>query len=328
MTLTVGLLVAVLLVQLATLMALLRPRSEPVALPSCVDVSAPGRQPVPGTDVVVAAEAPDGGSVAVAIEGRAAVLYDVWARTESGWVQLVPVGQGAWASRLLTQPPSALRVWLSAAGRPVDPGPSLAAAGMLVQAVHLLSDVHAGRRAWSEPPALDRNDAVAVLRRRAGADPVARAALEGWTDACIAAGRVGWVLGLPAGDLLVDDWARQVEGVVAEPAVAFARWLVGGLGKAARSGLVDRRTAELREAPARRLYGAAAQLVRVLQEDLDVVVDAPAGVGEPQRRSWTVDERVAARLGNAVVRGAVQPVFVLRPLLKRGEVVLLEGEVA
>lgn len=158
-------------------------------------------------------------------------------------------------------------------------------------------------------------------------DPDVRQALEGWTEAVVAASQVGWVTGIPAGDQLVEGWARTAEPTE-DPARAFARWLVGELGRAARNGLEDRGIADQRGVVARRLHQAAGRLLLALDDRLELTLEPPGGVGPRQREQWLVDAELATALGNPPVAQVVQPLVVLRPLLRCGDAVVLEGEVA
>jgi hypothetical protein len=153
--------------------------------------------------------------------------------------------------------------------------------------------------------------------------------LDEWTEACVAASESGWVLGIPTGEILLDAWARLAgDGPIAAPAEAFGIWLVGQIGKSTRRGIKTRELAARRDVLARDLARVAGRLLKGLDEDLVLESRAPAGVGPRQRNAWLIDREVAEVLGGERVGDFVQPVMVLRPLLKRGEQVLLEGEVA
>ncbi len=166
---------------------------------------------------------------------------------------------------------------------------------------------------------------VAIQRQ----DVLIDALLDEWTEACVGASEVGWVLGVPTGDTLLSAWARAVGGAeIADPPGSFATWFVGEIGKATRRGLTGRDVAEARDAPARELMKAAARLLKGLSEDLALEAKIPTGVGPKHRHEWLVDEHIAQTICNPSVAGVVQPLMVLRPLLRRGEKVLLEGEVA
>ena len=160
-------------------------------------------------------------------------------------------------------------------------------------------------------------------------DVLVEALLEEWTDACVAASETGWVLGIPTGETLLTAWARRVgEARVSDPANAFAVWLVGEIGKASRNGLKDRETAGRRDVASRGIFKAAGRLLKGLSEDLELEPRAPPGVGPRHHDQWLIDTAVSSRIDNAVVGDFVQPIVVLRPLLRHGDRVLLEGEVA
>lgn len=163
--------------------------------------------------------------------------------------------------------------------------------------------------------------------RSRSAEPAVATALAAWSEAGLAASRVGWLLDLPAGDRLFDAWLAVAEPTE-RPADAFATWFVGALGTASRRGLDDRETAERRDVVARTVLRACARVVEALDPDLRVEVEAPIAVGARDAERWLVDRSVAARLANAGTGELVRPMLALRPLLRRGDRVLLEGEVA
>ena len=158
-------------------------------------------------------------------------------------------------------------------------------------------------------------------------EPRVRAVLEQWTEACIAASKVAWVLEIPTGDQLLMDWARR-STPAEDPGQAFARWLVGELGRAGRNGLHNRRTAEVRGPVARSVHRAAGALIAEVAPGFEVRTEPPPGVGPRNRETWLVAEDVAEALGNAPVAGVVHPLVVLRPVLTVADRVVLEGEVA
>ncbi len=193
----------------------------------------------------------------------------------------------------------------------------------------------ADRRVWRpapDEPEPDEPDTFGFPLHEAWArttsrDPLVHGLLDQWTEACIAASRVAWILELPAGDQLLQAWARHAPPTD-RPSEAFARWLCAGLGRAARSGLDAREVAERRDPAVRGLHRAAERLVRAIDSDLVLDCHPPPGVGPRDRERWLIDREVAARLGNEVVGDVVHPLVVLRPALLRGDAVLLEGEVA
>ena len=90
----------------------------------------------------------------------------------------------------------------------------------------------------------------------------------------------------------------------------------------------NRRELEARRPGARLLHEALQNLSRALSDDLQVVYVPPAVVGTAVRHEWLVDEALAAKLDNPVIAaGSHRPMFVLRPCLSRGGVVVVEGEV-
>ena len=153
--------------------------------------------------------------------------------------------------------------------------------------------------------------------------------LDEWTEACVAASESGWVLGIPTGEVLLDAWARTAtEAAVEEPAEAFGVWLVGQLGQSTRRGLKNRDMAAHRDVLGRALARAAGRLLKGLDEDLVIESRAPAGVGPRHRHAWLIDSALAEVMGRERGSEFLQPVVVLRPVLMRGDQVLLEGEVA
>ena len=78
----------------------------------------------------------------------------------------------------------------------------------------------------------------------------------------------------------------------------------------------------------RTVHRAAGALIEALVPGMELDTEPPAGVGPRNRETWLVDESVAESLGNPPVAGVVHPIVVLRPVLRRGERVVLEGEVA
>jgi len=160
-------------------------------------------------------------------------------------------------------------------------------------------------------------------------DVLIEALLDEWTEACVAASETGWVLGIPTGETLLSAWARRVgEAPVPDPESAFALWMVGELGRASRQGVADRPGAQRRAVASREVFRAAGRLLKGLTEELTLETRAPAGVGPRHRSEWLIDPSLAAHIENPVQGDFVQPILVLRPLLRRGDVVLLEGEVA
>lgn len=254
-------------------------------------------------------------------------VYEVWALTRAGWVQLVPDGDGSFASPLLgNETVRTLRLWVDAAVDRPDTGPARRAAPLLMQAAVIL----APRQSAPSLPPTAAGASLKALRwvSEREQDVVVSGVLEEWTEACHAASRAGWVLGIPTGEALLGSWVRGVSNGSGDPGVAFASWFVGEIGKATRRGLVDRATVERREPVARLLFLAAGRLLRALEGSVELEASPPRAVGPRQRESWLVDEALATQLGNAPVNGLVQPVVVLRPALRRGGTVLLEGEVA
>lgn len=286
-----------------------------------VDLGSWGRVRVDGWDGSLG---PDGLRLIEGLDGLH--VYDLWALSRVGWVQLVPDG-GRWTSPLLEgEPVTRLRLWVDPSADLPDTRPARQAAPMLLQATLAL-----GRRLPASPEVLrlpvSRGEPGAWAEEQAG-DVLVAGLLDEWTEACLAASRIGWVLSIPTGEGLLPAWARSVSSAGGEPQVAFARWLVGLLGKAARSEPMDRATVARRDPVARKLFTAAGRLLRALDESLVLDASPPAAVGPRHRERWLVDPDVATLLNNAPVNGLVQPVVVLRPALLRGSVVLLEGEVA
>jgi hypothetical protein len=266
------------------------------------------------------------GGVLLAVDAPGVVLYDLWARTEAGWVQLYPTSDGRWRSHLLDEVPVlGLRLWTDLpASRPVNRQPAEQASGMLVQGTALLTATLGDVTDPGLPPTGVPTMVAWAHERQL--DVLIEGLLDEWTEACVSASRVGWSLGIPAGDQVLQVWARTA-APTDRPGPAFAVWLVGEIGRAVRNGLADRTVAEVRDPAARMVHQAAARLVRGLDERLEVETQPPAGVGPKHRESWLVDEEVADRLGNAVVSGVLQPLIALRPVVRKGDEVLLEGEV-
>ena len=184
-----------------------------------------------------------------------------------------------------------------------------------------------------EPPPIKppqrRAQPVAAWIESQRREVLVEALLDEWTDACVAASEVGWVLGVPTGETLLAAWGRAVGGAeIADPAGSFATWFMGELGKASRRDLTGRAVVEHRAVVSRALMTAAARLVKGLSEDLIVESRAPVGVGPKHRHEWLIDTDISMAIDNPVVAEVVQPIVLLRPLLRRGDAVLIEGEVA
>lgn len=298
-------------------------------LPHSVDVAGPRGQARLGELGRVTVQGAPDGAATVVVDATGVVAYDLWGQCEAGWVQLYPTGQeGVWRSHLLQDVSvQAFRVWVDRCGdAPPNTGPSQQAAAMLAQGTALLSRRLPNESASETPRPPGVPTMVTWARTRRKQEEVA-GALEKWTEAAVAASGVGWPLGIPTGDSLLQAWARSAPPSD-RPDEAFARWLCGQLGRAARAGLTDRLTAEHREVVSRVLHDRAARLVAALDAELRVDPDAPGGVGPRQRGSWLVDDGIARLLENQPVGGVLAPLIVLRPALCRGDEVLLPGEVA
>jgi len=178
-------------------------------------------------------------------------------------------------------------------------------------------------------PAQRRAQPVAAWVAKCRQEVLIEALLDEWTDACVAASEIGWVLGIPTGDTLLAAWARAVGGAeISDPPSSFATWFVGEIGKSSRRGLTSRVIVEQRDSASRALLTSAGRLLMGLSEDLQLEPRSPAGVGPKHRHEWLVDTEISATIGNPIVADIVQPLVVLRPLLMRGALVLIEGEVA
>ncbi|MEZ4316078.1 MAG: hypothetical protein R3F61_01175 [Myxococcota bacterium] len=275
-------------------------------------------------------------------------VYDIWAEVDGGWIQMNPVpgNPDVWANDdLVGKTIDRLRLWVGASwDMTLEPAPPRRSVHESLGASYSPpseSEAPAEVTPYvpiveGEPPLPSEREAVQLPSRvrrwvrHAREDVVVGAFLEDWTSACGGASAHGWMVGLPRGEDLLEVYART-EGAdrrITDHDQAFARWLTIEVGRATRTNLVDRRELEARRAGARLLHEALHNLIRALSEDLEIRYAPPPVVGVASRHEWLVDDALAALVDNPVVTpGSHLPIFVVRPVLARGALVVVEGEV-
>ncbi|MCB9676040.1 MAG: hypothetical protein H6737_13035 [Alphaproteobacteria bacterium] len=291
-----------------------------------------------------------GGHLRLMLRAPKLRVYDIWAEVDGGWVQLNPVpGQAdAWANEDLAEARiDRLRLWVGASwDMTLEPAPPRKST--LVEPEVAYTPPHGADPSLppgstpyvpvveGEPPLPSERESVRIPSRvrqwvkDARDDVVVIAFLEDWTQACAGAAGHGWMVGLPRGEDLLEVYARTAgaDRRIPDHDQGFARWLTIEVGRATRSGLLDRRELEARRPGARLLHEALQNLVRALADDLSVDFSPPAIVGTASRHEWLVDDHLAAAVDNPVLTpGSHRPIFVLRPRLARGVLVVVEGEV-
>lgn len=285
-----------------------------------------------------------GGRLRLQLRAPKLRVYDIWASVDGGWFQLnrAPGEPDGWLNEdLHGRTIQSLRLWVGASwDMTLEPAPPRQAGSdstppdLPIEAARSIGPyvpIMDG-----EPPLPgDRADVELSSRvrrwvRDLSADVVVGAMLEEWTTACAEAAALGWMAGLPRGEDLLEVYARASGGDprVGDHDQGFARWLTAELGRATRNGVRDRRDLEARRPGVRLLQRALARVVRAVAEDLVANHAPPPVVGPGQRHEWLVDDAFAAMVDNPVITpGSHRPIFVVRPLLSRRGLVLVEGEV-
>ena len=139
---------AILLLEAAILAALLVPRPAPVEPLDCIDISpreSKGVLPGGSYEILGGLRCEDAampaGLLVLEIKSSQVWVFEVWARTEHGWLQLQPgASHGEFRNVLLSGVRlSQIRLWLAPEGEVPDERALRSAAGLLVPAALVLS---------------------------------------------------------------------------------------------------------------------------------------------------------------------------------------------
>lgn len=265
----------------------------------------------------------DAGRLELFVQGSSTRVFDVWVRCEGQWCQLNRLEDDVWGNPDLGEP-TEVRLWLARTEAPAVV--QLQPAGP--QELHAYVPVVEGA-----PPLPQERDTTPIpshlqhwLHLR-GQETALQGMLEGWSIACARAAATGWMPNLPSGEDLLAVFARAAPSGGHDVDEIFGRWLAFEVGRAAKLGVGSRQQLESRREGVRAVHAAMTDVIRCVDPGFVVVGTPPGVLGPLERHRWLVDELLAERIGNPTGRAPHRPVFVVRPLLLRGEEVYVEGEV-